>query len=131
VTNFGNAVFAAILAAVLMPQVSLGQDQTESGAGPESMRGMTADERRTAYEALSEEEQQAVRKRRREARDQQRAEWQKMTPEERAARLEEVRARAEELTPEQRDAIRERRERNQNATRNPNRQPQQDKEPES
>jgi TRAP-type C4-dicarboxylate transport system substrate-binding protein len=82
------------------------------------MRGMSPEERRAAYEALSDEDKQIVRKRQRAARDQQRAEWEAMTPEEREVRREEMRARVAKLTPEQREAAREAREKNQKARRN-------------
>lgn len=131
------AIPAAMSALVLVSPVALTQEESASAveAGPPSMRDMSVEERQAAYAALSEEEQQAVRKRQRAAREKQRAEWQKMTPEEREVRREELRAQLEQLTPEQRKAIRERRERRQNASQNrdsgPRTQPQEKKEPES
>jgi len=86
-------------------------------SGPPLMRGMSPEERRAAYEALSEEDQQIVRKRQRAARDQQRTEWEAMTQEEREVWREEMRARVAKLTPEQREAAREAREKNQQARR--------------
>ena len=131
------AIPAAMSALVLVSPVSLAQEESASAgeAGPPSMRGMSVEESRAAYAALSEEEQQAVRKRQRAAREKQRAEWQKMTPEERDVRRAELQALLEQMTPEQREAIRERRERRQNAPQNrnsgPPTQPQEEKEPES
>ena len=115
--TLNKAILVSMLAVILLPSVSMAQDEYESGpvSGPESMRGMTVEERRAAYEALSEEEKQVVRKRRRAAREKMRAELQAMTPEERDAKRAEMRAREEELTPEQRAAIQKRRERNKNA----------------
>ena len=131
------AIPAAMSALVLVSPVALAQEDSASAdeAGPPSMRGMSVEERQAAFAALSEEEQQAVRKRQRAAREKQRAEWQKMTPEERDVRRAELQALLEQMTPEQREAIRERRERRQNASQNrdsgPRTQPQEEKEPES
>ena len=77
-----NVISGSIIALVLVSSVSLAQEESESAAeaAPQTMRGMSAEERRAAFELLSDEEKQAVRKRRREVREKQRAEWQAMTP---------------------------------------------------
>jgi uncharacterized protein with NAD-binding domain and iron-sulfur cluster len=91
--------------------------------GPPLMRGMTPEERLAIWETLTDEEKAIVRKRRRAAREQQRAEWQAMTPEQREARLAEVRARAEQLTPQQREAARKFREQREQQARKRNHPP--------
>jgi len=110
-------VLSLLIVFLSAPQGRTQEADPAAESGPPLMRGMSPDERRAAYEALSEEDKQIVRKRQRAARDQQRAEWEAMTPEEREVRREEMRTRAEKLTPEQREAVREAREKKQQARR--------------
>jgi Spy/CpxP family protein refolding chaperone len=83
-------------------------EQSDEGASPERRTEMTLEERRAAWENLSEEEKQAKREQMRARRDQRRAEWEAMTPEEREAKRAERRRRMESMTPEQREAMRKR-----------------------
>jgi len=110
--GFDKALLASILALLLVAAVSMAQEGAESA--PESLHDMTPEQRRAAFEAMTEAEKQAARQKQRAAREKRRAEWQAMTPEERQAAREEMRARIEAMTPEQREAMRERRQRNQN-----------------
>ena len=116
-----SLIFVSLLTLFLGATQALAQEEQAAPAaesGPPLMRGMSLEEQQAAFEALSEEDKQIVRKRRRDARDKQRAEWEAMTPEEREVRREEVRARAADLTPEQKEAARVWREQNQKARRN-------------
>ena len=69
---------------------------------------MTREERREAWEDMSEEEHNAIREQMRERARVRREEYEAMTPEERAARREEMRERFEGMSPEERQAMRER-----------------------
>jgi hypothetical protein len=108
-TALKTAALAA-LALVVMPIPVYSAEEGDAVAAEESAR-MTPEERRAAWEALSDEEKQAIREKNRARREQKRAEWQAMTPEEREAKREEMRQRMESMTPEQREAMRKRMER--------------------
>lgn len=95
-TKFGSMT---LLAAACGP--ALGQDDDDAG----EWQDMTPDERREAWEGMSEEERDAVRERMRRRREELRS----MTPEEREKLREEYRRRFEALPPEEQEAIRERR----------------------
>lgn len=97
---------AATLALILFPCLSKAQEEDESAGKP--MRDMSPEERRAAFEVMSEEEKEALREKRRAAMEKRRAEWQAMSPEERQAKREEMRERMRNMTPEERAAIRER-----------------------
>lgn len=92
----------------LFPFAGLAQE-SDDGASSEKRPDMTREERRAAWENLSEEEKQAKREEWRAKREQRRAEWEAMTPEEREAKRAEMRQRLESMTPEQREAMKEKR----------------------
>lgn len=100
----------AMLTLATLP-VAAHAEQGEDAAAGERRPQMTREERRAAWEALSEEEKQAKREEMRARREQMRAEWEAMTPEEREAKRAEIRKRMEAMTPEQREAMRKRVER--------------------
>lgn len=104
-----RTIVAATLAVILYPWLSRAQEHDD--AETKSMRDMTPEERRAAWDALSEEEKQALREKRQAAIEKRRAEWEAMTPEQRKAKREEMRERMRNMTPEERAAIRERRQR--------------------
>lgn len=108
-TALKTAVLAA-LALVVMPMPVYSAEEGEADAA-EKRAHMTPEERRAAWETLSDEEKQAIREKMRDRREQRRAEWEAMTPEEREAKREEMRKRMESMTPEQREAMRKRMER--------------------
>jgi len=97
-----------MLSLALLPHSAQSQESDE-GATPEQRPEMTREERRAAWEKLSEEEKQAKREQMRARREQMRAKWESMTPEEREAKRAEMRKRMESMTPEQREAMRQRR----------------------
>ena len=98
----------SILSLALLPFVAHA-DENEDGASPVNRPEMTREERRAAWENLSEEEKQAKREQMRARRDQRRAEWDALTPEERDAKRAEMKKRMESMTPEQREAMKIRR----------------------
>lgn len=104
-----RTIVAATLAAILYPWLSSAQEDDD--AESKSLRDMTPEERRAAWDAMSEEEKQAITDKRQAAMEKRRAEWEAMTPEERKAKREEMRERMRNMTPEERAAIRERRQR--------------------
>lgn len=104
-----RTIVTATLAIILFPWLSTAQEDNDSES--KSMRDMTPEERQAAWDALSEEEKQALRDKRQAAMEKRRAEWEAMTPEERKAKREEMRERMRNMTPEERAAIRERRQR--------------------
>ena len=97
----------SILSLTLLPFVAHA-DAHKDGASRENRPEMTREERRAAWESLSDEEKQAKREQMRAKRDQRRAEWDAMTPEERDARRAERNKRMESMTPEQREAMKKR-----------------------
>lgn len=103
-------ILLAVLAISLLPLTVIAQDSDE-GASSENRPEMTREERRAAWEALSEEEKQARREELRARRAQARAEWEAMTPEEREAKRAEMQAKWDSMTPEQRKAVNDRRKR--------------------
>jgi len=97
----------SILSLGLLPFVAHAHE-SEDGASRENRPEMTHDERRAAWENLSDEEKQAKREQMQSRRDQRRAEWDAMTPEERDARRADRKKRMESMTPEQREAMKKR-----------------------
>ncbi len=108
VKNAVRILAISILSLALLPFVAHA-DENEDGASPENRPEMTREERRAAWENLSEEEKQAKREQMRARRDQRRAEWDALTPEERDAKRAEMKKRMESMTPEQREAMKKRR----------------------
>jgi hypothetical protein len=100
----------AVLSVALLPVAAYSQED-DGGLTREKLSEMTPEERREAWENLSDEDKQAMREQMRARREQRRAEWEAMTPEEREAKREEMRKRMESMTPEQREAMRNRMER--------------------
>ena len=98
----------SMLSLVLLPFAAY-SDENDEGAAPEKRPQMTREERRAAWEGLSEEEKQAKREQMRGKREQKRAEWEAMTPEERDAKRAEMHRRYEAMTPEQQEAVKQRR----------------------
>ncbi len=98
----------SILSLTLLPFVAHA-DENEDGASRQNRPEMSREDRRAAWENLSEEEKQAKRANMQAKRDQRRAEWDAMTPEERDAKRAERKKRMESMTPEQREAMRIRR----------------------
>ncbi len=98
----------SMLSLALLPFVAYSDEDAE-GAGPDKRPEMTREERRAAWEGLSEEEKQAKREQMRAKRDQRRAEWDALTPEERELKRAEMRQKWEAMTPEQREAMKQRR----------------------
>jgi hypothetical protein len=96
------------LSIVLLPFAAFAQE-SDQGASSADRPEMTREERRAAWESLSEEEKQAKREEMRARREKARAEWEAMTPEERDAKRAEMKAKWDAMTPEQRAAIKERR----------------------
>lgn len=99
----------SVLAIALLPFAAYSQESDE-GATPEKRPDMTREERRAAWQNLSEEEKAAKREQMRARREEMRAKWESMTPEEREAKRAEMRKRMESMTPEEREAMRQRRE---------------------
>ena len=97
----------SILTLALLPFVAYAHEN-EDGASRENRPEMTHEERRAAWENLSDEEKQAKREQMQSRRDQRRAEWDAMTPEERDARRAERKKRMDSMTPEQREAMKKR-----------------------
>ena len=97
----------SMMSLVLLPFIAHA-GENEDGASPENRPEMTREDRRAAWENLSDEEKQAKREQKRAKRDQMRAEWDAMTPEERDARRAERKKRMESMTPEQREAMKKR-----------------------
>ena len=98
----------SMLSLALLPFVAH-SDEGDDGASPEKRPEMTREERRTAWQSLSEEEKQAKREKMRAKREQRRAEWEALSPEEREAKRAEMRRRMEAMTPEEREAMKQRR----------------------
>ena len=69
----------------LMPLSAFSQD-SDDGAAPEKRPKMSQEERRAAWDNLSDEEKQAKREQMQARREDMRARWESMTPEERAAK---------------------------------------------
>ncbi len=108
VKNPVRILAVSIISLVLLPFIAHA-DENEDGASPENRPEMTREDRRAAWENLSDEEKQAKRAEMQAKRDQKRAEWDAMTPEERDAKRAERKKRMESMTPEQREAMKERR----------------------
>lgn len=100
----------SMLILVLLP-VAAHSDEGDDGASSDSRSEMTREERRAAWESLSEEEKQAKRERMRAKREQRRAEWEALSPEERDVKRAEMKKRMEAMTPEEREAMKQRRQR--------------------
>ena len=98
----------SIMSLILLPLIAHAHEN-EDGASPENRPEMTREDRRAAWDNLSDEEKQAKREQMQSRRDQRRAEWDAMTPEERDAKRAERKKRMESMTPEQRKAMKKRR----------------------
>ena len=98
----------SMLSLALIPLSASSQDSDE-GATPDKRPEMTNEERRAAWDNLSDEEKQARREQMRSRREEMRAKWETMTPEERAAMRAERQKRIDSMTPEQREAMQQRR----------------------
>ncbi len=101
-------LMTSLLSLLLLP-FAANSEENDPGARSAERSEMTREERRAAWEGLSEEEKQAKRDRMRAKREQMRAEREAMTPEQREAKRAEMRKKWEAMTPEQRDAIKQRR----------------------
>lgn len=108
--NSSSLLITSLLSLTLLPFAAQAHE-TDEGASTEKRPEMTREERRAAWESMSEEEKQAKREQMRAKREQRRAEWEAMTPEEREAKREEMRKRMESMTPEEREAMKQRRKR--------------------
>ncbi len=97
-----------MLSLTLLP-FAANSEESDQGASSESRSEMSREERRAAWQNLSEEEKQAKRDQMRAKREQRRAEWEALTPEEREAKRAQMREKWEAMTPEQREAIKQRR----------------------
>ena len=102
-------LIASILFITLLPFAAT-SEETGDGASTDKGPEMTREERRAAWEGLSEEEKQAKRDQMRAKREQRRDEWKAMTPEQRDAKRAEMREIMEAMTPEEREAVKQRRE---------------------
>lgn len=98
----------AMLSLALMPFAAISQEG-DDGAASEKRPEITREERRAAWDNLSEEEKQAKRDQLRSRREEMRAKWESMTPEEREAKKADMQKRMESMTPEQREAMQQRR----------------------
>ena len=98
----------AMLSLALMPFAAFSQEG-DDGAASEKRPEITREERRAAWDNLSEEEKQAKRDQLRSRREEMRAKWESMTPEEREAKKADMQKRMESMTPEQREAMQQRR----------------------
>ena len=93
-----------MLSVMLLPQTAISQE-SDQGAAPGKRDEMTREQRRGAWEGMSEDEKQAIREKMRAKRDQRRAEWEALTPEERVAKRAEMRKKFDAMTPEQQEAL--------------------------
>ena len=99
---------ASLLSLMLLPFAANSEDN-EQGASSKQRTEMAREERRAAWDGLSEEEKQAKREQMRAKREQKRAEWESMTPEQREAKRAEMREKWDSMTPEQQEAMKQRR----------------------
>lgn len=99
---------ASLLSLLLLPYVA-NSEEGDQGASPEQRGDMSREERKAAWDALSEEEKQARRDQARAKREQRRAEWEAMTPEQQEAKRAEMQKKWDAMTPEQQEAMKERR----------------------
>lgn len=100
---------AALALCLCLLPLAVYSQKSDQGAASEQGRQVTREERRAAWESLSEAEKQAKREEHRARRELRRAQWEAMTPEERDVKRAEMRAKWEAMTPEQREAMQERR----------------------
>ncbi len=101
-------LITSILSVMLLSQTAISQE-VDQGAAPEKRDEMTREQRRAAWENMSEEEKQAIRAKMQSKRDQKRAEWDALTPEEREAKRAEMRKKFDAMTPEQQEALKKKR----------------------
>jgi hydrogenase maturation factor HypE len=101
-------LITSMLSAMLLPQAVISQESVQDAA-PGKRDEMTLEERRAAWDGMSEEEKQAIRGRMQENRERKRAEWEALTPEEREAKRAEMRKKFDAMTPEQQEALKKRR----------------------
>jgi hypothetical protein len=97
VRKFVKFVAVSALSVSLFP-AAVFSDENDPGASPKQKPEMTLEERRAAWESLSDEEKQVKREEMRARRDQMRAEWESMTPEEREVKRAEMQKRMESMT---------------------------------
>lgn len=107
-SQLARILITSMLSAMLLPQTAISQE-SDQGAAPGKRDEMTREERRAAWEGMSEEEKQAIRDRMRTNREQKRAEWEALTPEEREAKRAEMRKKFDAMTPEQQEALKKKR----------------------
>jgi Spy/CpxP family protein refolding chaperone len=108
VNKTAKILVISMLSLALIPLGASSQDSDE-GVAPDKRPEMTNEERRAAWDNLSDEEKQARREQVRSRREEMRAKWESMTPEEREAKRAERQKRMESMTPEQREAMQQRR----------------------
>lgn len=101
-------LITSLLSLLLLPYVA-NSEEVDQGASPEQRGEMSREERKAAWDALSEEEKQAKRDQARAKRKQQRAEWEALTPEQQEAKRAEMQKKWDAMTPEQQEAMKERR----------------------
>ena len=103
-----RVLITSMLSVMLLSQTAISQE-SDQGAAPAKRDEMTREQRRAAWEGMSEEEKQAIRDKMQSKRDQKRAEWEALTPEEREAKRAEMRKKYDAMTPEQQEAIKTKR----------------------
>jgi len=107
VRKSSRILITSLLSLALLPFAAYSQE-SDDGAAPDKRPEITREERRAAWENLSDEEKEAKREQMRARREEMRARWENMTPEEREAKRAEMRKRMESMTPEQREQMRKR-----------------------
>jgi len=108
VNKTAKILVISMLSLALIPLGASSQDSDE-GATADKRPEMTNEERRAAWDNLSDEEKQVRREQMRSRREEMRAKWESMTPEEREAMRAERQKRIDSMTPEQREAMQQRR----------------------
>jgi hypothetical protein len=101
-------LLVSMLSLALLPFAAYA-GENDDGATSAKRPEMTREERRAAWEKLSDEEKEVKREQMRARREEMRARWENATPEEREEMRAEIRKRMESMTPEQREAMRKRR----------------------
>ena len=101
-------LITSMLSVMLLPPAAISQE-SDQGAVPGMRDEMTREERRAAWEGMSEEEKKAIRDKMRVNREQKRAEWEALTPEEREVKRAEMRKKFDAMTPEQQEAFKKKR----------------------
>ncbi len=107
-SKLAGILITIMLSAMLLPQSAISQE-SDQGAAPGYRDEMTREQRRVAWEGMSEDEKQAIRDKMQSRRDRKRAEWEALTPEEREAKRAEMRKKFDAMTPEQQEALKKKR----------------------